>query len=57
MPDIRDEMSISHQEVENVLLRGLPIINLKLLAAEGHFKTFAFSRTYQFRLQKALPLL
>ena len=59
MPDIRDEMSISHrtkrkQEVENVLLLGLPIINLKLLAAEGHIKTFAFSRTYQVRLQKAI---
>ena len=41
MQEIRDEMSISHQEEtgsKNVLLRGLPIINLKLLAAEGHIK-------------------
>ena len=29
------------QEVENVLLRGLPIMNLKLLVTEGHTKTFA----------------
>ena len=37
--DICDEMSISHQEKtgsRNVLLRGPPIIHLKLLAAEGH---------------------
>ena len=42
------------QEVENVLLRSLPIINLKLLAAEGHIKTFAFSRKYQVWLQNAI---
>ena len=54
MPDIRDEMSISHQEETGSRKRGLPIINLKLLAAEGHIKTFAFSRTYQVRLQKAI---
>ena len=35
------------QEVQNVLLRSLPIINLKLLAAEGHIKTIAFSGNYQ----------
>ena len=48
MPDIRDEMSISHQEETGSRKRGLPIINLKLLAAEGHIKTFAFSRTFKF---------
>ena len=42
------------QKVQNGLLRSLQIINLKLLAAEGHIKTIAFSRNYQVWLQKAI---